>query len=140
MNNLFIEIVDDKSLKVKALPEDWAKLVRFIRSAFAAYRIPEKALERMVLACEELFGNLAEQAGADEINTKIKPLENGISVSFRYKGGDYDPTKADESSIENLGLKIVKKTTDVFTYSAAAGRSTVTISKYWNLMENRGGI
>jgi Na+-driven multidrug efflux pump/anti-sigma regulatory factor (Ser/Thr protein kinase) len=130
LNNLFIEIVDEKELMLRDLQSGWQKAESELKKALAGYAMPEKPLNRVMLACEELFSIVAAD-GAKELKIKLKPLKSGMSVSFSYQGGAYAPEKFEPLSPQGLSHKILDKTMDIFTYTAASGRNSLAVCKYW---------
>jgi putative MATE family efflux protein len=128
LNNLFIEIVDEKELRISK--NDWQTAEKSLRTALAACAVPDKALNRTLLACEELFSIAAGGEGG-EIIAKLKPLKNGVNVVFQYKGDAYDPAHFGGSDPRSMSHSILNKITDIFTYTAQSGKNSLTICKYW---------
>jgi Na+-driven multidrug efflux pump/anti-sigma regulatory factor (Ser/Thr protein kinase) len=125
LNNLFVELVEEKTLKLQASPDNWPEAEQFLRNTLALYNSPDKTAERITLASEELY-NITARAGADETRITMKPMKNGMRVNFQYEGGfEYDDGPKD------IGLNIVKKTMDIFRYSSNSKTSNLTIYKYW---------
>jgi Na+-driven multidrug efflux pump/anti-sigma regulatory factor (Ser/Thr protein kinase) len=125
LNNLFIEIAEEKVLKLRELSNNWPEAEQFTRNVLASRNPPEKTVNRVVLASEELY-QIAVAAGADEIRIRMNPLENGVKINFQYKG------EFEDNDSQNIGLNIVKKTMDIFTYSVNSGLCDLAICKYWN--------
>jgi len=135
LNNLFVELVDEKFIELPADLRNWQKAEQFIRQIVQTYSPSVKVLERVILASEELFAFIAENAYEDNqqgnIGIRVKPLESGVSVNFLYKGKLGDITKLDDNEPLSVGLKIVKKSTDIFSYSKSMGKNNITVCKYW---------
>jgi Na+-driven multidrug efflux pump/anti-sigma regulatory factor (Ser/Thr protein kinase) len=126
LNNLFVELVEERTLKLRPSPDKWPEAEEFLRNTLTLYDAPDKAIGRITLASEELY-TIAAGAGADEILIKMKPLKNGMKVNFKYEGAfEYNDDPHD------IGFNIVKKTMDAFEHSSNSKMSNLVICKYWN--------
>jgi Na+-driven multidrug efflux pump/anti-sigma regulatory factor (Ser/Thr protein kinase) len=137
LNNLFVEVVGDKTLKLAEARGNWEQAENFLQEALTAYKCPDKTINRVILAAEELYHIMAEHAyapGDGEITIKVKPIEKGVSINIQDKGRPYDPTKTEEETgdiTEGLGMRIVEKTMDIVAYTYQSGKNSTSVCKYW---------
>lgn len=134
LNNLFIQVVNVKTLKLAPEASNWAQADGFLRESLAAFECPAKAIEQTALASEELFGIIAAQSasqGDESLTITVKPLEKGVSVAFKDNGAAFDPTSAENAADASMGVKIINKTMDIVVYSRLYGRNVTTLSKFW---------
>ncbi|NGX61032.1 MAG: Serine-protein kinase RsbW [Chlamydiae bacterium] len=94
------------------------------------YKIPEKLLRRIELACEETVINIASYAYQSK-NGKIKiecsSTSEGFEVTIKDRGVPFDPNKApvdlqtnkpvQERSVGGLGIHLIRSISDESSYS-----------------------
>ncbi len=133
LNNLFIEVADVKKLSTTATLDNWQTVESFLRTAMKGYQVPVKVIGRMMLAAEELYVNIAKHAYAPDtgdVRINVKPLAQGVSITFFDRGKPFDPT-AYEGADASLGIQIARKSMDIFNYTRDADNNATTIGKYW---------
>ena len=135
-----------RELTVEARRENWEKVFQFIEAGLQALSCPLKTCIQLETAAEELFVNVASYAypeGIGSITIRLKQLENPdrVQLCFIDQGSAYNPLQqqepditlsAEERGIGGLGIHMVRKSMDAFTYQYLDGSNIVTIEKKIN--------
>lgn len=132
-----------KELTVDATVENIASVTDFVDEQLEALGCPLKAKMQIDIAIDELFGNIAHYAykpDAGPATVRVEVIENPLAViiTFIDHGVQYDPLSAqepdttlsaEERKIGGLGIYIVKKSMDEFTYEYKDGQNILKIKK-----------
>ncbi len=135
-----------RELTVEARRENWEKVFQFIEAGLQALSCPLKTCIQLETAAEELFVNVASYAypgGIGSITIRLTQLENPdrVQLCFIDQGIAYNPLQqqepditlsAEERGIGGLGIHMVRKSMDAFTYQYLDGSNIVTIEKKIN--------
>ena len=135
-----------RELTVEARRENWEKVFQFIEAGLQALSCPLKTCIQLETAAEELFVNVASYAYPGDIGSitiRLKQLENPdrVQLCFIDQGIAYNPLQqqepditlsAEERGIGGLGIHMVRKSMDAFTYQYLDGSNIVTIEKKIN--------
>jgi anti-sigma regulatory factor (Ser/Thr protein kinase) len=128
-------------LVVSASMEQLGIVIGFVEAAVKAAGCEKEDLNKILVAVDELFTNIAQYAYGDgggecEIGLEIC---NGIaSVRFTDSGSPYNPLSrkdpditlsAEERKIGGLGIYMVKKSMDAVEYEHRDGKNILTIRK-----------
>ena len=108
------------------LPE----VLNYIRKDMSAENIATEKQNNMIVAAEEIFSNIAQYAYKDNGKVDIiTAIENGYyTITFKDSGKHYNPLKhkdmdlslpPEERPIGGLGIILIKKMTDLQSYSYA---------------------
>ncbi len=131
-----------KELRIEALTDNLSKVLEFIDTELENNDCGMKAQMQIDVAVEELFVNVAsyaygEETGMADISLDID--ENRCArITIIDSGIPYDPLakedpdvtlSAEDRSIGGLGIYMVKKSMDDFTYEYKDGKNVVTITK-----------
>ena len=88
----------------------------------------------MILACEEIFANIVDYSGADDVSFSCERSGTTYSVMFFDNGIPFDPVKADirEKDFEELdtggmGILIARRNTKEMTYNRIDDRNVLTL-------------
>lgn len=131
-----------KELHIEALTENLTKVLEFIDSELENNDCNMKSQMQIDIAVEELFVNVASYSyegstGMADITLDIDS-DRRARITISDSGIPYDPLKkddpdvtlsAEERSIGGLGIYMVKKSMDDFTYEYKDGKNVVTITK-----------
>lgn len=115
----------------------------FVEGFLEEIDCPPKAAMQLMVAVEELYVNIASYAYAPAsgdalIRLSFAEEDRALSIAFIDWGIPFDPVakadpdvtlSADEREIGGLGIFMVKKTMDAFTYARQDGQNIVTIVK-----------
>lgn len=105
--------------------------------------VPLPLANRFSIILDELSSNIVKYSGAKTLALSIAVEDNRIALRFVYDGDDFDVTKAPEPDIAGsaesrriggLGLLMVKKMSDVFTYERVDEHNIVFVGKSWEPM------
>jgi len=103
--------------------------------------LPEGITNRMLIAADEVFTNIAEYAYSDEIGrVEVAAERKGtmLHLTFKDTGKPFDPTKSpapdvhspvEKRSIGGLGIFVVKNLMDKIEYRRENGRNILTLTK-----------
>ena len=136
-----------KELNITATVENIETVTDFVNEQLEAYDCPMKAQMQIDIAIDELFGNIAHYAYNPETGdatVRVEVVEDPLSViiTFIDNGMPYDPLaqsdpditlSAEEREIGGLGIYMVKKTMDDFTYEYKDGQNILKIKKHFEL-------
>jgi anti-sigma regulatory factor (Ser/Thr protein kinase) len=134
-----------KELTVAATVENIETVTDFVNEQLEELDCPTKAQMQIDIAIDELFGNIAHYAYNPEIGqatVRVEVVEVPLSViiTFIDNGIPYDPLKktdpdvtlsADERELGGLGIYMVKKSMDGFSYTRDGETNFVVIEKAW---------
>ena len=92
------------------------------------------------IAADEIFSNIARYSGAASARVDCEVMDGQAVIRFVDDGKPYDPTaqpepditlSAEEREIGGLGIFLVKKSMDRFSYEYAHGQNILTMEKRW---------
>ena len=131
-----------KELSIEALVDNLTKVLEFIDTELEKNDCNMKAQMQIDVAVEELFVNVASYSYKDGVgmaDITIDVDDNRCAkISISDTGVPYDPLakedpdvslSVEERSIGGLGIYMVKKIMDTFTYKYEDGHNIVTITK-----------
>ena len=132
-----------KELTLPATIENIETVIDFVNGQLEEIKCPLKAQMQIVIAIDELFGNIAHYAYNPETGpatVRVEVTEDPIAVviTFIDRGVPYDPLKkedpditlsAEERAIGGLGIFMVKKTMDEISYEYKDGKNILHIKK-----------
>lgn len=128
-------------LRLQANDDNLSAVNAFVEEQLEANECPMKASMQMMIALEELFVNVAHYAyggGEGMVTVQVEKQEDLLLVRLIDEGRPFDPLakadpnitlSAEERQIGGLGIYMVKKTMDVFTYTREDGKNIVTFGK-----------
>ena len=128
-------------LRLQANDDNLSAVNAFVEEQLEANECPMKASMQMMIALEELFVNVAHYAygeGEGMVTVQVDKQEDLLLVRLIDEGRPFDPLakadpnitlSAEERQIGGLGIYMVKKTMDVFTYTREDGKNIVTFGK-----------
>lgn len=132
-----------KEICLKATLENMGPVNAFVEGELEAVDCPPRAAMKLMVALEELYVNIAHYAYAEETGDAVIQVETQpgkARIRLIDCGMAYDPLShpepdltlsAEDRPIGGLGLYMVKKSMDVFTYERKNGRNIVLIEKSW---------
>ena len=130
-----------KELRVPAVPENWDTVRAFAEAALEEAECPQRASIMLLVALEELFVNIAHYAYPDAVGDALiqSDMRDGMAVFVLSDSGiPFDPLgrsdpdttlTVSERPVGGLGIFMVKKSMDLFTYERTDGKNKVTIGK-----------
>ena len=130
-----------RTLHIKASVNNLSEVLRFTEEIMEEAGIDMKTQMQISLATEELFVNVAEYAYKEEVGSiSIEAgMEGGrFTVVLSDRGMPYNPLEhedpdvtqgAEERPIGGLGIFMVRKTMDIFSYRYEDGKNITTIQK-----------
>ncbi len=124
-------------------------LVQTALKQFADVRgIPSHDVMKIDLIVDELISNIVSYAyeddGEHEIEIKVGLADNRLSMVITDDGVPFDPWAKDSPDIAaplearplgGLGIHLVKKIADDFSYQRRAGKNVVTVVKRVNALD-----
>ena len=84
---------------------------------------------KIMLACEEIFVNIAEYSGAEEIEIVLSLVDDKFIVRFSDSGKEFDPSannsekEFEELDSGGMGINIAVQTAEKFCYNRIDGRN-----------------
>lgn len=135
--------MEEKNLIVSAKIADWHVLHDYLRNFMEKLDIPNKIINHIIIASEEIFVNISTYAYPNScgyINVNIIYIpDNGIlKIKFIDQGIPFNPTlvsapnikeKIENRKIGGLGIFIVNKLMDNVEYVYMSGKNNLTITK-----------
>ena len=130
-----------KKLVVDASTSNLDAAMEFINETLNANKCSTKCLNQIDIAFEELYINISRYAYAPlsgKCTISIKIINNRAVISLEDTGKEFDPTSlrepdttlsATERPIGGLGIHLVRKTMDAFTYTRVGNKNITTIEK-----------
>lgn len=133
-----------KELRVLAEIQNIERVNGFVDEQLEPYELSPKAAAQLHIAVDELFGNIARYAyapgvGSAVIRMEIEEEPLAVNLVFIDRGVPYDPLAkedpdvtlpANERPLGGLGIYMVKKCMDAFSYEYKDGYNCVRIKKY----------
>ena len=130
-------------LELEASCDELERVMTFTEEQLEAMDCPLRVSMQLQVAVEELFVNVASYAypeGKGRCEIVLTPVEEprGVTIAFTDSGIPYDPTArqdpdthlaAEDRPVGGLGIYMVRKSMDTFTYRREDGRNIVTIGK-----------
>ena len=125
-----------------AKAEAWDDALAFLEEQLEASSLSPKGQIQLKVALEELFVNVASYAypsGEGDIDLTLSLDERSVLATLQDSGRPFDPFShadpdvtlpAEERGVGGLGIYMVKKTMDFFSYCYENGRNVTTIEKY----------
>ena len=104
--------------------------------------LPEEITNRMLIAADEVFTNIAEYAypgAAGQVEVSAEQKDAMLRLTFKDTGKPFDPTKsadpdiqapASERPIGGLGIFVMKRLMDQVEYRRENGCNILTLSKH----------
>lgn len=135
--------VKEKNLIISAKVADWHLLHDCLRDFMKKLEIPNKIINHIIIASEEIFVNISNYAypnslGYVKINIIYIPSNGILKIKFTDEGIPFDPTsvrapnikeKIENRKIGGLGIFIVNKLMDRVEYVYLSGKNNLTIIK-----------
>jgi len=132
-----------KELRLTATRESLDQVNAFVEAELEAVECPPRASMQIMVALEELYVNIASYAygegqGEALIRAGYDQDRGMIVIQLIDWGTEFDPLakadpdvtlSAEERKIGGLGIYMVKKSMDLFTYERKDGMNIVTIGK-----------
>lgn len=140
----------DVDLDLAASVDKLPQVVDPLRQGLSIFQCPHPTIDKIVVAVEELFVNVAsyaygEDEGAARLRYTFEATEDGgragVTVIIEDDGVPFDPvakpdptfpTSVDEVKIGGLGILMAKKSTDSMTYERRGDTNVVTLTKSWD--------
>ena len=132
-----------KEMTIAATVENIPAVTDFVTAQLEEMDCPMKIQMQIVIAIDELFGNIAHYAynpevGEATVRVEVVDAPMSVVVTFIDRGVPYDPLSAadpdvtlsaDDRAIGGLGIFMVKKTMDDITYRYENGSNILSIRK-----------
>jgi sigma-B regulation protein RsbU (phosphoserine phosphatase) len=124
--------------KVPASLESFDELSSFMGQELSKKGVSEAVKNKLDIILDELFSNIVKYSGANGVAFGVFIHEKRILLRFEYGGDLFDVTATatpdlnaplKERKIGGLGLYMVKKLSDGFTYKVVNHHNVVTIEK-----------
>ena len=127
-----------RELEIEATTENLDALHKFLVCTISD--LPEKTQNKILLASEEIFVNIAQYAYQPDSGKAIVRVEHGgdVTIEFEDSGVPYDPLQkvnpditlsAEEREIGGLGIFMAKSLMDSISYRREGNRNILTIKK-----------
>ena len=88
----------------------------------------------MILACEEIFSNIINYSGADDVDFSCRIMGNVYSVTFSDNGIPFDPVEAEirDRRFEDLdrggmGIRLAGMNSNEMVYIRLRNRNVITL-------------
>ena len=132
-----------KSITVEATIQNVETVTEFVNTVLEENDCPMKVQMQLDVAIDEIFGNIAyyaygEGSGNATIQVEIEKNPPGIVLTFIDQGTPYNPLEnkdpditldIEDRQIGGLGIFLVKKTMDDFSYKYVDGQNILTLKK-----------
>ena len=133
----------EKNLIISAKIANWHILHNCLCNFMKKSEIPNKIINRIIIASEEIFVNISNYAypnsfGYVKVNIVYIPDDGILKIKFTDKGIPFDPTsipapnikeKIENRKIGGLGILMVNKLMDRVEYVYLSGKNNLTIIK-----------
>lgn len=133
-NLYFVSIL---KIAIKANLEEWDKIRRFLESSLLSFCLKKTEMEKIILACEEIFTNICRYAYKDKTGTVIIALDiagEKVIIKITDDGAAFNPIDfkdmkdeikktAFERKIGGMGIHIVRKIMDKTVYLRVGKRN-----------------
>ena len=140
-----MEATKTRVFRIEATVGNEDDVQQFLADTLSATNCPPKARKELRLAVEELFVNVAHYAyapGSGDVEMSVTVAEDGhgADVVLRDGGVPFDPfgradpeapRSVEEAPIGGLGILMVKRLMDEYSYRHVNGRNEVTVTKRW---------
>ena len=90
--------------------------------------------KRAILACEEIFSNIINYSGADDVDFSCRIMGNVFSVTFSDNGTPFDPAETEirDRKFEDLdsggmGIKLARMNSNEMVYIRLKNRNVITL-------------
>lgn len=129
-----------KKITKKATYEAVESTIDTVNSLLAEYNCPEDIRRNIDVVVDEICGNITDYAYPEQDGDFIVEImagENYAVLTFIDAGLPFDPTnkedeeKTDELSVGGVGIDIVKKLVDKWSYARMNDRNILRIVKVW---------
>ena len=129
-----------QSLQAAPEVESIPQVCEFLERALQAQGAPRNVMVQVDIAADEIFSNIARYSGAASARVDCEVMDGQAVIRFVDDGKPYDPTaqpepditlSAEEREIGGLGIFLVKKSMDRFSYEYAHGQNILTMEKRW---------
>lgn len=91
--------------------------------------------KQIIVACEEIFANIVNYSGADEVAFRCRQSGDTWSISFADNGIEFDPVTADQvdrvfEDLEfgGMGINIARTISRDMVYSRSDGKNILTMT------------
>ena len=130
-----------KQLVIEASVRSIGLVTQFVNGELEAHNCSERALVKIDVAIDEIFGNIARYAyGNDRGSVTVQfDVQDGLAcITFIDAGKPFNPLTADEPDITldaddreigGLGIFLVKKTMDKVEYERKDNQNILKLSK-----------
>ena len=130
-----------EELQIAATIENLNAVNAFAEEQLDTLACPMRASMQLMVALEELYVNVAHYAYGDaagDVTVQIGVEDGMLLIRLIDQGTPFDPLamadpdvtlSAEDRPIGGLGVYMVKKSMDLFTYEYANGSNIVTIGK-----------
>jgi len=131
-----------KKLEIKASLENLNKMLDFINTELDKHGCPQDIREKIDIAAEEIFVNIADYAyadgGADGAVVISISVTDKIVISFEDTGKHYNPLDKQEPDLDKplmerdiggLGIFLVKKLMDNVEYTRVDNKNVLVMTK-----------
>ena len=135
------------SLTLEASLDNLEEAMRFVSDELERRLCPAGAQRKVEVAFEELYVNVcryayasSDEPGEVQVSYIYKPDPKSITIELRDRGVAFDPTakadpkrstNIDEIGIGGLGIYMVRKSMDDFSYVRDGEYNVVAIKKLW---------
>lgn len=128
-------------LRIAATKDSMQQVMEFVDGQLEEHNCSLKSQTQLDIAVDELFANIASYAYGEETGEAVIEMEfpDGFAqITFRDWGTPYNPWEhpdpdvtlsAEERQIGGLGIYMVKKSMDRFSYRYEDGQNILTICR-----------
>jgi anti-sigma regulatory factor (Ser/Thr protein kinase) len=127
-----------ETLKVKAVEDSFSALSEFMDTHLKEKAVPQSVISKFDIILDEVFSNIVKYSGANGVAFGVYVHEHEASLRFEYGGMLFDVTANHDPDINaplaerkagGLGLFMVKKLSDKFTYKVINHHNIVLVDK-----------
>ena len=132
-----------KELRIKAITDNLGSVLSFVDEELEEAGCSFKIQNKIDLAVEEIFVNIAnyaypDSAGDAVIRIGVSEDQGIVTIEFSDQGIPYDPlakedpdvdAPVEEREIGGLGIYMVKKMMDSMSYEYKDGQNVLTLTK-----------
>ena len=133
----------EDALRLSADREAFDTLRQWLSEIAAELNLTERVKKQLLIACDEIFTNIAthayaENSGEAVISIEFEPDSGILRIIFCDSGKEFDPLEAPspdvtaklaDRAIGGLGIFMVKKMMDSITYRREGDFNILTIEK-----------
>lgn len=132
-----------EELTIEARIENLGKVQEFVQKQLEQYGCSKKVLQKIDVAVDEIFSNIAQYAyapdtGSMAVGVELIQEKRAVCVTFVDKGKAYNPLQAPDPDIDlpldlrpvgGLGIYLVRKLMDEIRYTRNGNENILQVVK-----------